>query len=35
MCVARVAVRVRKGMLRKPFGAMVSSADLVPAAPSA
>jgi len=35
MCVARLAVRVRKDMLRKPFGAMVSSADLVPAAPSA
>ena len=25
----------RKDMLRKPFGAMVSSADLVPVAPSA
>ena len=33
MCVARLAVRVRKDMLRKPFGAMVSSADQTPQAP--
>lgn len=31
--MARLAIRVRKDMLRKPFSAMVSSEDQTPQAP--